>query len=149
MTLSHRIARLEETAPADTRNELERRAARAKVVAEVRAIMEAPRPEVVPLEDRSAADLKSNLAKSDRYEKSRPEDRSYYRVMDWWRACVMGEYLRRQDVTMTWQEAVAFVEGVRKSRGGCSAEVLLEELDRKVAAVRLEVPIPGRPDERK
>ncbi len=146
MTLSHRIARLEETAPADTRNELERRAAREKVVAEVRAIFEAPLPEFVPLEDRSVADLKSNLAKSDRAEKLRPEDRSYCSVMDWSRAGVMGEFFRRQDVTMTWQEELAFVEGVRKSRGGCSAEVLLEELDRKVAAVRLEAPIPGRPN---
>ena len=146
MTLSHRIARLEETAPADTRNELERRAAHEKVKAEVRAIMEAPRPESVPLENRSAADLKSKLAKSDRYEKLRPEDRSYCSVMDWSRARVLGELFRRQDVTMTWQEELAFVEGVRKSRGGCSAEVLLEELDRKVAAVRLEVPIPGRPN---
>ena len=146
MTLSRRIARLEETAPADTRNELERMAALEKVVAKVRALMEAPRPEFVPFEDRSVEELKSNLAKSDRAEKLRPEDRSYCSVMDWSRACVLGEFFRRQDVTMTWQEAVAFVEGVRKSRGCCSAEVLLEELDRKVAAVRLEAPIPGRPN---
>ncbi len=146
MTLSHRIARLEEAAPADTRDGPERMAAREKVVAKVRALMEAPRPELVPHENRSVEELKSGLAKSDRYEKLMPQDGSDRAVMDMSRACVMGEFFRRQDVTMTGQEAVAFVEGVRKSRGGCSAEVLLEELDRKVAAVRLEVPIPGRPN---
>ena len=100
----------------------------------------------MPLEDHSIEDLKRQLAKSDRHERIRPEDESYVRVMDWWRACVMGEFFLRQDVKMTPQEEVAFVEGVRKSSGDCSTKTLLAAMDQKVIAVRLEEPISGRPN---
>ena len=148
MKIERRVSRLEGSARNDEHGStVWDEQAEEQAAADVRAMIEAPRPEFVPLEDRSAEDLKRELEKCDRNEGFAPAgDEIYVRVMDWWRACVMGEFFRRQDVKMTPQQEVAFIEGVRKSRGGCSTEALLEELDRKVAAARLEAPIPGRPN---